>query len=31
MSEQFRERCKELFREAKIIKEEVGIAVLALH
>lgn len=25
MSEQFREKCKELFREAKIIKDEVMI------
>lgn len=25
MSEQFREQCKELFREAKIIKDEVSL------
>jgi hypothetical protein len=25
MSEQFREQCKELFRDAKVIKEEVII------
>jgi hypothetical protein len=27
MSEQFRERCKELFKEAKAVKEEVCLAL----
>ena len=31
MSEQFREKCKELFREAKTIKEEVPFLLLILQ